>query len=94
MDRSHIEERLPWLSPKLTRQVQGGRLKVYVEGLDKNFYLKNPGGKRLSLALKISLSQDGITMGWKMGAEVWPHDVTLPQIYLTMLARSGASAAE
>jgi hypothetical protein len=41
MDRSHVEEKLPRLSPALARRVQGRRLKVYVECMDKNFYLIN-----------------------------------------------------
>jgi hypothetical protein len=87
MDRSHAQEQLPWLSPAITRQAQGRRLKVYVERLDKNFRLINPGGKRLSPALKVSLSRVGITMGWKKGAEVWPHGVHLPQIGLMIFAQ-------
>jgi hypothetical protein len=85
--------KLPGLSPKITHQVKGRRLKVYVEALGSNVYLINPGGRRLSLALKISLSQHGITMGWKMGAKIWDHDVYLPQIYLMMLAEMGAGRA-
>ncbi len=88
MDRSHIEEKLPSLSPAIARRVQGRRLKVYVERLDKNFHLINPFGRRLSLALKISLSQRGIAIGWRREAEVWPHDVHLLEIELMKLSRS------
>jgi hypothetical protein len=87
MDRSHAEVKLPWLLPQIKRQVRGRRLKVYVQALDKNFHLINPGGKRLSPALKFSLLQDGITMGWKKGAEVWPHDVHILQLGLLVLAK-------
>ena len=87
MDRSYAEVKLPWLLPLMKRQVQGRRLKIYVEALDKNFNLTNPGGKRLSLAMKISLSQRGIAMGWKKGAEVWPYDVSPLQIGLMTLPK-------
>lgn len=88
MNRSQIEVKLPWLSPKITRQTQGRRLKIYVERLDKNFYLINPFGRRLSLAAKFSLAQQGITLGWRKGAEVWPHDVLPLEIELMKLAQS------
>ena len=52
-----------------------------------NFNLTNLGGKRLSLALKFSLSQRGIIMGWKKGAEVWPHDVHILQLDLMLLVK-------
>ena len=87
MDHSHAEMKLPWLSAQIRRQVQGRRLKVYVERLDTNFNLTNLGGKRLSLALKFSLSQRGIIMGWKKGAEVWPHDVHILQLDLMLLVK-------
>jgi hypothetical protein len=88
MNHLQVEVKLPWLSREPLRQVQGRRLKVYVERLDKNFYLINLGGRRLSHAVKISLLQDGITMGWKKGAEEWPRDVYHLEIGLLLLTHS------
>jgi hypothetical protein len=51
-----------------------------------NFYLKSPSGHGLSTAMLVGLAYDGITIGWKQGAEVWPRDVYLLEINLMKLA--------
>ena len=88
MDRAAIEKTLAWRKPPAGQQVQGRRIKVYVESLRMNFNLKNPSGHRLSTAMLVGLAYEGITTGWKQGAEVWPREVYLPEIGFMKLARS------
>jgi hypothetical protein len=90
VDKEYIEEQLPWLSPKVMRRAQGRRVKVYAASLNKNFYLTNLSGRRLSHAVKISLARDGIMIGWKAGASVWPREVNPVQLGLMVfIHRSG-----
>lgn len=76
MDRANIEKRLSWLNPSQLRRAQGRRLKIYVPQLDLNFRLVNPSGRALSMGMKIALAQKGIILGWKVGATVWPSDIS------------------
>ena len=88
MDRAEIEKTLGWMNPRVLRRVQGPRVRVYAAFLDKNFYLKNPSGRRLSNAVLVRLAQGGVTIGWKEGAEIWPHDVHLLEIGLMEIAQA------
>ena len=88
MDRADIEKALGWMNPRVLRRVQGRRVKVYAAFLDKNFYLKNPSGRRLSSAVLVRLAHDGVTIGWKKDAEVCLRDVYLVEIGLMKLAQS------
>ena len=88
MDCTDIEKALAGTNPPALRRVQGRRVKVHVASLEKNFYLKNPFGRRLSTAVLVRLKRNGITSGWKEGAEIWPHDVHLLEIGLMKLAHS------
>jgi hypothetical protein len=95
MGRSDIEKALGWMKPRVPRRVQGRRIKVYAASLNLNFYLKNPSGRQLSNATLMHLAYDGVTVGWKKGAEIWPRDVYLVELNLKMLAQSQrASRAE
>jgi hypothetical protein len=88
MDRADIERTLGWMNPAALRRVQGRRVKVYSAFLDKNFYLKNPSGRRLSNAVLFRLAQGGVTSGWKKGAGIWLHDVNFLEIGLMKFAQS------
>lgn len=94
MDRAFIEMTLGWMKPPVVRRVQGRRIRVYVESLCMNFYLKNPSGRRLSTAMLVGLAFHGVTFGWKNGAEVWPRDIYLPEINLMKLAQSQRATSD
>ena len=82
MDRVYIEKQLSGLFPRPFGRASRRRLRVYVETLDRNFYLVNPSGRPLSPAMKLGLSNDGVRMGWKRGATIWPREVNCLELGL------------
>jgi hypothetical protein len=89
MDKAYIEEQLSGLLAMQPRRSSGRRLKLYAEPLGKNFYLANPSGRPLSPDVKEGLAKDGIRIGWKAGAAVWPRELYILELKLMVFVICG-----